>query len=144
MKILPVILCLLTAATTFGHGVRYDVSASGTVVTARFDSGDPMASCGVKVFAPGETEKIFQTGMTDRNGRFAFAPDADGKWRIEVDDGTGHQVTMNIGVGPEGVHRLDAETHHHRWQGVLVGVCVIFGLFGILMLWRGRRGKEAG
>ena len=45
----------------YAHGVRGKISAGGLVVTAEYDTGEPMSYAKVKILAPGETV-IFQSG----------------------------------------------------------------------------------
>jgi len=78
------------------HGVRglpYRGEALG--VEAFYSDGTPMAYAKVKIYF--DKEKIpFQTGVTDRNGRFLFAPDRKGTYQIIINDGEGHLLEMKI------------------------------------------------
>jgi nickel transport protein len=61
----------------YGHGARGEVGSGGIVVSAEYDTGEPMSYAKVKISAPG-AELTFQSGRTDRNGRFCFFPDGPG------------------------------------------------------------------
>ena len=99
-----------------------------------------MAFCDVEVYRPGDAEGAFHTGTTDPLGRFAFVPDTTGTWRVIVDDGMGHVAEIEVGVGAVTTVRGDPS---NRMDGVIVGVSVIFGLFGLAALVH-RRVKKAG
>jgi len=136
-------LVLGLPALCLGHGTGYAVVEGGTGVKATYDDGSPMAYCDVAVFAPGDPSTEYQTGTTDRNGCFAFFPDTNGNWRVTVDDGMGHLVTANIVVGPEMLHVRAGANGRDRLGRSIVGVSVIFGVFGILSLFS-RRVRSAG
>jgi hypothetical protein len=97
-----------------------------------------MAFCDVEVFRPGEDSEAFQVGTTDPNGAFGFVPDTTGTWRLTVDDGMGHMATAELIVDPDGIRR-NVASGRGRLPGVIVGVGVIFGLFGALALFFSRR-----
>jgi len=150
--ILSILLLFISAAFLWpgplsAHGVQGQVAPGGLVVSAAYSDGEPMSYALVKVFAP-EAELTFQTGRTDRNGRFCFFPDRAGSWRMLVDDEMGHLLAMEMPVTetlhlerPE--HAVSGTGITSRFQGILVGISIIFGIFGIVC-WLKSRGKSAG
>lgn len=93
------------------HGVSWNLSAQKAYgFEFSFDDGTPMAFAEVKVFRPGQNEAPSQIGRADKNGWFAFIPDADGLWTIKADDGTGHlaQAQLNV-AGPDGTEAAGTE-----------------------------------
>ena len=54
-----------------------------TVQLATAD-GKPMANAEVRVFAPGEPNRLVLTGHTDSDGKFQFGADRDGMWSVEA------------------------------------------------------------
>ena len=79
-----------------GHRVIRD---EGTITVKSFYSDhEPMAYAKTMVYGPSDGKVEFQNGRTDRNGRFAFFPDEEGTWRIEVNDGMGHLMKADIDV----------------------------------------------
>lgn len=128
---------MTVASPALGHGVRHRVFPGGTGIEATYDDGSPMAYCDVTVFSPGSRDGEYQTGTTDAHGRFAFIPDTNGLWTLTVDDGMGHLVSAEVQAGPsespggEGA-RID------RLRGGIVGLSMIFGVFGIYCLARQR------
>jgi len=145
----PVLIAALLAVlgfTTFclAHGITHEILEVGAGVKATYSDESPMAYCDVAIFAPGGPESEFQTGTTDPNGCFAFVPDTTGVWRVTVDDGMGHLLTAEVSVGPEGVEATGAARGYDRVRSVVVGISVIFGLFGVLALLRSRRRPGSG
>ena len=145
---LPLLIVLLHAYDLWAHGVRCRAEQAGAfVVRAVYDDGEPMSYAGVKVFSPEDARVEYQNGRTDRRGRFAFVPDAPGAWVIRVNDGMGHAVRAEVAVpgdrkrerqqavSTEG-QRLDDRTN--RYEKALMGLAILFGLFGWLFWWKGR------
>ena len=73
-------------------------------VTAQFATpdGKPMANAEVRVFAPGDPNKVALTGRADAQGKFVFDTDRDGFWTAEArsaDDVA--RVMIRVGDQPE-------------------------------------------
>jgi hypothetical protein len=119
--------------------MRWDAPA----VQAVYDDGRPMAFCEAQVFRPAEADAPYWVGETDEHGWIAFVPDGTGVWHVAVDDGMGHVKRVDVPVlSDTGVPALaEGPTVGGvgRWSGVLAGVGVIFGLFGLASLLRRRQ-----
>lgn len=126
-----------------GHGVDHEVFEAGTGIVARYSDQTPMAYCDVAVFAPGATDDQFQTGSTDPNGCFAFVPDTSGVWRVTVDDGMGHLLTAELSVDSLKAASSGARHGGDRLSSAVVGISVIFGLFGLYALLRASKSARA-
>jgi hypothetical protein len=141
-------LALVLAATAVSagicaaHGARCDVIAGAAAIKAYYDNGSPMAFCDTEIFRPGDDSEAFHMGSTDCHGTFGFVPDTTGTWKVTVDDGMGHMARAEVVVGPDRVSGGGSESVG-RAQGVIVGVAVIFGLFGVLALFYCRRKERA-
>ena len=148
--LMPLFLAVifLLPSRLYGHGVTGKVDAGGMVVTAEYDTGEAMSYAKVKISAPGE-ELTFQSGRTDRNGRFCFFPDAAGDWKVVVDDEMGHRLEVTVPVNEiltlqTNGQRVEAgQGSLSRYQKALMGVCTLFGISGILFWWIGRKSKES-
>ncbi len=95
----------LCAPRVEAHGTAHRVLRDGTAVTVEsfYSDKEPMQYAEVLVFGPSDRKVEYQNGRTDRNGRFAFFPDRQGTWRIEVNDGMGHLMKADIEVtAPDG------------------------------------------
>lgn len=135
-----VVLLMGWICCAFGHGARCTVIEGGMSVEAVYHDGSPMSFCDVEVFRPGD-EEAYQVGTTDPLGRFAFVPDTTGAWTVAVDDAMGHRATEEIDVQAAGV-KVGRDAGMSRIHGVVVGVSVIFGVFGLFSLFY-RRSREA-
>ena len=128
----------------YAHGVNGKVDAGGIVVSAEYDSGEAMSYAKVKISAPG-AKLTFQSGRTDRNGRFCFFPDAPGAWEVAVDDEMGHRLELSVPVDETLVFQDKQQRGEtgkslpSRYEKAFMGISIIFGISGILFWWRGKR-----
>jgi len=120
----------------YAHGVEGEVRSfkGGVVVTATYDTDEPMSYAEVEIYAPNSKLK-FQSGRTDRNGCFSFVPDVPGKWQVFVDDGIGHRLTMDISIDKtlklkKTETKLDKVALLPIKIRVIIGVLLIFGILG--------------
>ena len=141
---LIVTLAFLLPSPLFAHGVKGLVKEGGLVVTAQYDTGEPMSYAKVKISAPG-AKLTFQSGRTDRNGRFCFFPDTPGDWKVVVDDEMGHRLEVMVPVNEAKELKTDkqaggsAESSLSRYEKALMGISIIFGISGVFFWWKGKR-----
>lgn len=128
----------LVPSLLYAHGVMGKVDTGGIVVTAQYDTGEPMSYAKVRISAPG-AELSFQSGRTDRNGRFCFFPDASGDWKVVVDDELGHRLEVKVPVNETLVFQenqqrdVASESSFSRYEKALIGIS------GVFFWWRGKR-----
>jgi len=136
MKFRKLIFCFLAMAAMspvllYAHGVTSKIDTGGIVVSAMYDTGESMDYARVTISAPNAKLK-FQSGRTDRNGRFCF---------FEM----GHRLEVNVPVDEAMVLRPIHENVNSgrgfltRYGKAVTGVSVIFGISGILFWWKGRK-----
>ena len=146
--IIPAVLVfvLLGSVSSWGHGTEgSSQNADGIRIEAAYDDGEPMSYAAVAITAP-DGGVAFQKGRTDRNGVFMFAPDGPGRWRIAVSDGMGHRLVLDHEIALAEV-TMDSPSSEAsgktapvpRSIGIVAGISVIFGIFGLLYGWRARR-----
>ena len=127
------------------HGVKGKGDSGGIVVSAEYDTGEPMSYARVKILAPAE-KLTFQSGRTDRNGRFCFFPDMPGEWKVVVDDEMGHRLEVPITVNKAMELKTDKQSGRSagsslsKYERAIMGICIIFGICGVFFWWRGKRG----
>ena len=150
MKLKPVwqviigLLCFWPLAA-HTHGVTGTVDRGGLAVTARYDSGEPMNYARVKISSP-KAEHMFQSGRTDKNGRFCFFPDAAGDWEVVIDDEMGHRLEVEVPVDEQlawkevGGSLGSGGSAFTQYQKAILGVFMLLGLFGIFG-WIKKKGK---
>lgn len=148
ITLLCVTMCLSAIAeNVWSHGVLGRIgSGKGVLVEAEYDDGEPMTYASIEIF-DSEDNLPFQSGRTDRNGRFLFYPDKLGDWKVVVADGMGHRLALKTNI--DKMFNLD-ETNEQQAKGInenslsryeraLMGISIIFGISGIFFWWRGRR-----
>jgi nickel transport protein len=102
-------LLLLFSVSTFtlwatkpalAHGVVWRQAPSDQTISLHFLYSDqtPMMYSKVQLFSPAEAEIPYQSGVTDKNGGFAFIPNTPGLWKFESNDGQGHLASGEIEV----------------------------------------------
>ncbi|MCF6291639.1 MAG: hypothetical protein L3J03_11675 [Desulfobacterales bacterium] len=123
------------------HGIRYSTGTGGIVVKAFFDDNRPAAEMFVSIFAPGREDR-FQSGKTDKNGRFAFFPDRAGTWEILVYDRMGHRLQIKVPVD-KGLRLQESVEPDglERYLKILLGLGIIAVIFFSLWLLNKIRGK---
>jgi nickel transport protein len=142
------IACILTIAdTAWAHGIRGKIiSKTGILAEAEYDDGEPMSYASVEVFNLKENLP-FQTGRTDRNGRFLFLPDNPGDWRVVVNDEMGHRIVLktrideniNLNKNQNQTDKTGYAGFLSRYEKILAGVAIVFGMFGFLFWWKGKK-----
>jgi len=136
---------LVTAENVLSHGVRGRISSGkGMLVQIEYDDGEPMSYSSIEIF-DSEKKLPFQSGRTDRNGRFLFYPDKMGDWKVVVNDGLGHRIALTANCSKAfNLKKTDEpETRSNsfllRSERALMGISIILGLCGILFWWRGKK-----
>ncbi|QEQ01479.1 carboxypeptidase-like regulatory domain-containing protein [Thermosynechococcus sp. QKsg1] len=88
----------LIVPQALAHGVELRYKPQQVIhITARYDSGEPMANARVQVFAPDRPQQAVISGTTNAQGEFQFVPDRRGQWQVQVRQG-GHGGLLTIPV----------------------------------------------
>ncbi len=146
LTILFGIVIFLLPARLYSHGVAGKVDTGGIVVKTEYSTGEPVSYAKVRIAAPGE-EITFQSGRTDRNGRFCFFPDVKGDWKVVVDDEMGHRLEIVVPVNEDLARKENRESGgtgkagFSRYEKAVMGICIIFGLFGIFLWLKRKKGQ---
>lgn len=134
------VIALFAAVSAQAHEIRLEVSgAQATVVTLHYADGQPFAFEAYELY-PAGSETPGQVGRTDGKGRIALLADTAGEWRLKAWSDDGHGVDRKItalGSNPAAATPPAAETPRTAlWLG---GLGTIFGLFGLVQLYLGRK-----
>lgn len=94
---------LVPMGTALAHGITVETSIEGgvVVVSSSYSSTQPLVDASVSVYSPSDPDNAWQTGRTDRTGRFAFVPDVEGEWTVAVDDRQGHMKRTAVAFRPD-------------------------------------------
>ncbi len=120
---------------SFAHGVEaISEGAGGTAIRAVYDGGEAMSYAKVTISAP-DSKTVFQTGRSDRNGRFCFFPDVPGIWKVVMEDGIGHRLEMAVNADQaQKAHIKQPESSGLNKMGkVLFGISLIFFMASLLI-----------
>ncbi|URR35422.1 DUF4198 domain-containing protein [Thermosynechococcus sp. HN-54] len=98
----------LVVPKALAHGVDLRYQPQQVIrITARYDSGQPMADARVQVFAPDRPQTPAMTGTTNAQGEFQFVPDRPGQWQVQVRQ-AGHGGLLTIPVATSGQGTTEA------------------------------------
>jgi hypothetical protein len=131
-------LFFFSTGFAFAHSIEVQPIEGDPGIVARYADGAPAAFVGVNIIEP-DSDRVFQEGLTDREGRFVFLPSTHGIWRIHVDDGMGHTAHTEVPVGTISSPSTQPATHLPRGWALVTGVSVIWALFSTYGWWRARR-----
>lgn len=121
------------------HDMIHDIKeGNAIVIRAGYDTGEPMSYSEVLIYSPRDGKIEFQNGRTDKNGSFAFLPDAPGEWRIVVSGEEGHGFTANFTVD-KSMNISIKQTWFQRGKKLVSGIILIFGLTGFIYYLRARK-----
>lgn len=136
------LLCLWSPGRAVAHEIHYSIG-NGTAVSVRlFFADDNELSFESYEIYRAEEEIPFQVGRTDAHGRLVFLPDRAGVWRVKVFTEDGHGADFSLTTGPQGGVESAERPFFERYSRVLVGVAILFGLFGSVSLFTRRRDTE--
>ncbi len=131
------------------HKLEVHLTENPPVVILKADYGDHdhgVSQGDVSIYAPGETDTVFQSGKTDPSGKFAFIPHKAGEWRVLVDDGTGHKgeavITLedfffavtgaDLETEEKGINPVPPAAALSVFWKALIGISLLIGIAGIL------------
>ena len=140
--VLALALCGWLPGRALAHDLQHRIEEGAAVsVELFFADGNEFDFESYEVYRAGE-EIPYQVGRTDAHGRVVFLPDRAGTWRIKAFSEDGHGADFSFSTGLEGAVRDANEPLFERHLRIIVGVAVIFGLFGLLTLFRRGGGRR--
>lgn len=138
---IALVLCPWLSGSAAAHDLQHEVEESPAVsVRLFFADGDEFSFEAYEIYRAGE-EVPFQVGRTDTHGRLVFLPDRAGTWRVKVFSEDGHGGEFSVATGAEGGTPSADRPLFERYSRLIVGVSILFGLFGVVDLFVRRRLK---
>jgi len=138
MRVSLLVLLLLATGMTHGHEVRHvTIEAPALVTTIRYADDVNVAGAPYEIRPRGQVDPI-QMGWTDSQGRIAFASAAPGAYQVSVFTMDGHGVNFELVVDETQTLAAADRPLVERHAGIVAGVGILFGLFGLLMLFQRR------
>ncbi len=139
-QIWTLILLVLLSLPVYSHGIISKKISGGNGIQVMYDDQSPLSFAETKVFSPKNESVPFQVGNTDKNGVFLFFPDCTGKWKIVVNDGLGHGSVQYLDIDLQNPANSESPTGtFSRWQKIVIGLSIIFGITGILTVLQSRK-----
>jgi len=137
------LLLLLPVSNVLAHALLHESSVGeAAVVQFHFPDGDKPFFEAYRVMAPDDT-RPFQSGRINAVGEVSFRPDRPGTWRVVVATEDGHGAEVRVEVGPGGVVTAGgAGAGLSQPARLTAGIGYLLGVFGLIALWRGRRGRH--
>lgn len=134
----PLLALLLWAGAAAAHEVHHAVAArEAAVVSLAYADGSPFAYEKYELYAAGQDVPV-QVGNTDAAGRVAFVPGAGRQWRLKAYSADGHGVDLRFEAPPLQAAAAPQAAGPDRATPTLVGLSLLFGLFGLYQLFRRR------
>jgi nickel transport protein len=139
---LALLICMWLPGQILAHDLQHSIDEAAAVyVEFFFADGNEFDFESYEVYRGGE-EVPFQVGRTDARGRLVFLPDRAGAWRIVVFSEDGHGADFSLSTGAQGGVEKSSGPLFERHLRIIVGVSIIFGIFGVIALFtRGRTAK---
>ncbi|MCC5973316.1 MAG: carboxypeptidase regulatory-like domain-containing protein [Rubellimicrobium sp.] len=116
-------------------------------ITARYDTGEPMAGAQVTIYAPDDPATAWARGETDAGGRFdlVLPTEPEGAWAVQVRQ-AGHGAMIHVARGSaEGEAALVVTAGTavpHLLQRAVMVALVLWGALGTALFFR--RGRASG
>jgi len=135
MKLPLLVLAIaLAAGNAPAHDLQHQIDEGAAVSVRLFSTdGSAFAFESYEVYRAGD-EVPFQVGRTDLQGRVVFLPDRVGTWRIKAFSEDGHGADFSFSTDLKSGVRDANRSFLERHLRIVVGVSVIFGVFGLASL----------
>ncbi|MEF3191615.1 MAG: hypothetical protein K6347_03560 [Campylobacterales bacterium] len=133
---MKIVFITLVALMLHAHELLHAPVEGAYALRFFYADNTPFAYETVEIYAPGESV-AFQTGVTDKLGRFAFVPDRPGNWKIKAFSANGHGATVTIHVTETLQSQTDDFWSHYA--KIATGLGIIGTLFGLVALYQSRK-----
>ena len=136
------VLLFFFAVNAQAHDLHHEVAeGQAAVVRFFFVDNSPFAYENYELYREGDALP-YQTGRTDAHGYLSFIPDSASIWHVKVFSEDGHGASFDITTQSDLTVVYVEKPFVDRYGRIVIGVAVLFGLFGLFSLvlrWRKRR-----
>lgn len=137
--LITALLCLTAVSPLRAHDLQYSVGgAQAVVIRLAYLGAGPFAFEAYEIYREGE-KLPYQVGRTDGQGRIAFLPDRAGTWRVKAFSADGHGIDFKLETDASASPTGFEKTAFERYGGIVTGVALLLGLFGLLSLFLRRK-----
>lgn len=148
---LQAVIFLIFSANVSAHGLHLVAQFDGQQISGKayYSDQTPAAETYVEAVRAGEEEPIV-FGKTDKQGNFVLATQAKPPFDVAVSGMEGHLAKVAIQSPTQSNHNADYQAlradidqlkNKLYWRDILGGVGYIFGLFGVIALFKSQKGK---
>ena len=135
-------ICAWLPGEAVAHDLQHRIEEGAAIsIKLFFADGNEFSFESYEIYRGGD-EIPFQVGRTDIQGRVVFIPDRAGTWRLKAFSEDGHGTDLSFTTGGEGGLEGANEPFLERHLRIIVGVSVIFGIFGLVDLFARRRRRS--
>ncbi len=129
------VVLLLLQEVAIPHEVKWELSfQQATVIQLRYGNGQPFAFEAYELYPLGK-ELPEQVGRTNAQGQLIFIPGSQTDWRLKAYSEDGHGIDHLLTVANESSPIVLATISPlSRPLSLLVGLSILFGLFGLVQL----------
>ena len=133
------LVCVGLPGVVQAHDLQHRVGrGEAVVIDFFFGDGRPLLFESYEIY-PASGQTPVQVGRTDRRGRLSFVPEGTGRWRVKLFTEDGHGADFSFETDAQGEVASGGEGPAQRLPRWVVGVSILFGLFGLISLFvRGR------
>jgi nickel transport protein len=140
------IICCTQPVNLYAHGAQLTYQlTTGIVVQAVYDSGQPMSSAQITVYAPDDPTRPWLTDSSNEQGEFRFVPTpgVTGIWSVQARQ-AGHGAIIHIDVVQDdsstGIGQVTQVVHvSSLFQRLMMAAAVIWGCVGTALYFVRRR-----
>ena len=135
-------LLLIFCAQAFSHGLFYSAKeGKAIIINANFSQSVPAAYAEIAIYKGASAIPLLTSAM-DNAGNFAFLPPEKNTYRVQItatSDHGNHVKEFSLNVDETFSLQGYQEAPYHKYASVLGALGVIFGLFGLLALFKSRK-----
>lgn len=138
------LFCILAlwVGSVFAHGIFYDLKEGKALIFhINFSQTTPASYAKITIYEGDSAIPLLETSCDER-GVFAFVPPRAGTYQAHVSatsDHGEHTQDFSFEVGKNLLLSDYKQPLYERYSGVLSSIGLLFGLFGLLVLFKSRK-----
>lgn len=139
----PLLFFLTLMGSLLAHDLLHNVTQKeAVIVTLTYPDGEPFSYEPYTLYAPASDTVPYQKGVTAQNGTVAFYPDISGTWTLKAASADGHGAVISYEATPGKSSSANGAGMPY-WQRLVTGVALIFGFFGLFVLFKPKKGIQS-
>lgn len=135
-------LLILWIGNVYGHGIFYDLKEGNALIFhINFSQTTPASYAKITLYEGDSAIPLLEANCDER-GIFAFVPPKKGVYKAHISgtsDHGEHTQEFSFEVGKDFSLSEYKQPLYERYSGVLSAIGLLFGLFGILAMLKGKK-----